>query len=317
MSEGPASILLRCIVGAVTIALTFALHQPGKAAAAGALHKAYHQAVAPSGMDSVRLYAEEMGRGSPLLLVHGLGGSSYTWRHIAPELAQNNRVIALDLKGFGRSDKPFDLAYSPIEHALLVADFIERRGLFGITLVGHSLGGAIALITTLELNRRDPGRIRRLVLMDAPAYPQQFSAMVSFLRMRVLPYVALALTPGPFAVRQALRPGNQKPSPYSEKDFGSYARPLAETGGRHAIIATAREIVPENWQSLVARYPSIRQSTLIIWCRDDPVVPITSGLRLRQDLPNARMRVFDGCEHIPPDEAPGPVIFEMRKFLGR
>ena len=317
MLEGISGSYVRCLAGAVTIILSFVLHQPSRAVAAGIAHAAYHQAVQIPGQPPVKLYAEEMGAGRPILLIHGLGGSSYTWRHVAPELARNHRVVAVDLKGFGRSEKPFDLAYSPIDQALLIADFIARRNLTGLTIVGHSFGGAVALITALELNRRSPGRLRRLVLMDSPAYPQQFSAMVSFLRLPVVPYVALTLMPPELPVRKALAPGNGKPSPYSERDFATYSEPLSEAGARHAIITTAREIVPEGWPRLIARYRTIRQPTLILWCRDDPVVPISSGYRLLRTLPNARIRIVEGCEHIPPDETPTATIKELRDFLVR
>jgi len=301
---------------AAVIVLTFLLHQPGRAAAAGVPPlRVYDETIEAPGLAPVRLHAEEMGQGDPILLVHGLGGSTYTWRHIAPALARDHRVIALDLKGFGRSEKPFDLAYSAIDQALLVAGFVERRGLKGLTLVGHSFGGAVALIATLEINRRSPGRIRRLVLMDAPAFPQAFSTMVRFFRVPVIPYLAMTLMPPEVAVRKAIGLGRLGMRPYTDSDVAHYAEPLGEAGARHAMIATAREIVPERWDRIIARYGTIRQPTLILWCRDDPIVPISSGVRLRQALPAARMRTIEGCEHVPPDESPDTVLFEVRRFL--
>ena len=71
---------------------------------------------------------------SPLLLIHGFGTSTYTWRHIAPELAQTHRVIAVDLKGFGKSDKPFDSRYSVFDQAELLAELIEERRICAISL---------------------------------------------------------------------------------------------------------------------------------------------------------------------------------------
>ncbi|MBE3110073.1 MAG: alpha/beta fold hydrolase, partial [Acidobacteria bacterium] len=96
--------------------------------------------------EPVRLFVEEKGEGKPVLLIHGFGASTFTWRGVAPELAQDNHVIAVDLKGFGQSDKPLDERYAASDQAALLAQLIEARDLRDLTLVGHSYGGGIALL---------------------------------------------------------------------------------------------------------------------------------------------------------------------------
>src|SRR5262249_15605929 len=93
----------------------------------------------------VKLFYEEEGKGPPIPLIHGFRTSPYTWRHIAPVLALTHRVIAVDLKGFGQSDKPFDARYSVFDQAELLAQFIEDHDLRDLTIVGHSFGGGVAL----------------------------------------------------------------------------------------------------------------------------------------------------------------------------
>jgi pimeloyl-ACP methyl ester carboxylesterase len=92
---------------------------------------------------------------------------------VAPELAKSHRVIAVDLKGFGQSDKPFDGRYSVFDQAELLAQLIEDKDLRNLTLVGHSFGGGIALLLALEANQRLAGRISRLVLLDTIAQVEQ------------------------------------------------------------------------------------------------------------------------------------------------
>jgi pimeloyl-ACP methyl ester carboxylesterase len=276
----------------------------------------YTMEVAPAGYPPVRLYAEETGQGPTLLLLHGLGGSGYQFRRIMPELARRHRVITLDLRGFGRSDKPFDTHYSALDQAAHVREFIRRRGLAHITLAGHSFGGGVALALTLDLNRTRPGAISRLILMNAPAFPQPLSLAVSFLRKPVLPYLALNLIPSQITAQLSFSQDLGKFGHITETDVTRYAAPLAETGAVHALVATARHIVPANLPDLVRRYPTIRQPTLLVWCRSDPVVPLVTGISLKRMLPDARLRIIDGCTHVPPEETPGELLAHMQNFLG-
>jgi pimeloyl-ACP methyl ester carboxylesterase len=117
----------------------------------------------------VKLYTVERGEGPPVLLIHGFGTNSFTWRHVAPDLARDHKVIAVDLKGFGRSDKPFDERYAASDQAELLAQLILDRDLHNLTIVGHSFGGGIALLLALEADTRLHGRIAKLVLLDTIA----------------------------------------------------------------------------------------------------------------------------------------------------
>jgi pimeloyl-ACP methyl ester carboxylesterase len=172
-------LLLLCLIG---ILIGSSIPTGAVAAPAGGSTSSYFVDLQPDGQPPVRIHVEETGQGAPVLLLHGLGASTYTWRHVVPRLADRNRVIALDLRGFGRSSKPFDHFYSPTDHAAVVRAFIRARNLSGITLVGHSYGGMLALKLALD-QRLETHRIARLVVMNAPAFPQPFSVGVRFLKV--------------------------------------------------------------------------------------------------------------------------------------
>lgn len=277
--------------------------------------RGYSIAVAPPGYPPVRLYAEETGRGPPLLFLHGLGASGYTLRRITANLAASHRVITLDLRGFGRSDKPFDQYYSALDQAAHVKQFILQRGLAGITLAGHSFGGGVALALTLDLNQSRPGAISRLVLMNAPAFPQPMTHAVGFLRTPIVPYLALTLLPRQITAQMSLTKAMGNFDHITESDVERYAMPFAEAGAAHALITTAQRIVPADLPDIVRRYPSIHQPTLLVWCAKDPVVPLVIGVSLQRMLPNARLRIIDGCTHVPPEEAPDELLLHMQMFL--
>lgn len=289
--------------------------EPARAAGAHPEPQKYTLYLAPPGLPPAKLYAEELGAGPPVVLLHGLGGSGYEWRYMVPALARHHRVIAIDLRGFGRSDKPRDQHYTAVEQGAYIRAFLEQRGLRGVTLVGHSFGGAVAIAVTLDLNRSQPDRIGRLVLMDTPALPQPLSPTVRLLREPVLPLLALSVLPPMVVAQLSLINDDGQFAHLTPRDVSVYAAPFADPGAAHALVTTAQRIVPENFDALVRRYPSIQQPTLLLWCRRDTVVPVSTGVQMARILPKAQLRLIDGCVHTPPEENPGAATAQILSFL--
>jgi pimeloyl-ACP methyl ester carboxylesterase len=264
----------------------------------------------------VRLFYEEEGHGSPVLLIHGFGASTYTWRHIAPELARDHRVIAVDLKGFGQSDKPFDSRYSVFDQADLLAQLIEDHDLRNLTIVGHSFGGGVALVLALSTDPRLKGRISRLVLLDTIAYPQHIPVFFRMLDMPLVSHLGVRMVPPTVQTRIALRIAFLDNSKIEDDEVEAYAAPLRTAAGKHAIIHSARQILPEGLEELSKRYESIALPTLILWCDHDRIVPLDVGLKLRRTLPNSTLRLVEGCGHMPQEEQPAATLSLLQGFLG-
>jgi pimeloyl-ACP methyl ester carboxylesterase len=264
----------------------------------------------------VKLYYREEGSGPPLLLIHGFGASTFTWRHIAPPLAETHRVIAVDLKGFGQSDKPFDSRYSVYDQAELLTELIESKDLRDLTLVGHSFGGGIALLLALEAKERLQGRISRLVLLDSIAYPQNIPVFFKMLDVPVVSQFGIRMVPPAVQTRVALRIAYFDDSKITPEEVEAYAAPLKTAAGKHAIIHSARQIVPEDIETLSERYKTIELPTLIMWCDHDRIVPLEVGLKLRRTLPNSSLRLVEDCGHMPQEEQPEATLALIRDFIG-
>ena len=264
----------------------------------------------------VRLFYEEEGSGAPVLLIHGFGTSTYTWRHVAPELARNHRVIAVDLKGFGQSDKPMDERYSVFDQAELLAQLIEDRDLGNLTVVGHSFGGGVALLLALKTDERLKGRISRLVLLNTIAYPQNMPVFFRMMNMPFFSQVGVRMVPAAVQTRVALRIAFHDDSKIDDSEVDVYAAPLKTPAGKHAIIQSARQIVPEDLDEIAERYKSIALPTLIVWCDHDRIVPLAVGLKLKSALPNATLEVVQGCGHMPQEEQPTRTLELIQDFLG-
>ena len=260
------------------------------------------------GAPPVRLAVTDKGQGSPVVLIHGLGTNSYTWHKIAPALARTNRVITIDLKGFGASEKPLDGPYTVRAQADLVAEVIAHKGLRDITLVGHSYGGGISLMLALDEANAAEKRISRLVLLNSIAYPQDTPLFFDLLQLPVIGDLSVSVIPPEVQIEQALRLAYEEESAVTEAAIARYSAPLETAGGKHAVIETVRNIVPEDVETLARRYPSITLPTLVVWCDKDRVVPLELGKQLADNMPRARLWVVRGCGHAPQEEKPAETL---------
>jgi pimeloyl-ACP methyl ester carboxylesterase len=235
---------------------------------------------------------------------------------VAPELAKSHRVIAVDLKGFGLSDKPFDGRYSVYDQAELLAQLIEDKDLRDLTLVGHSFGGGVALLLALEANRRLDGRITRLVLLDSIAFPQNIPVFFRLLDVPLVSQIGVRMVPPSVQARVALQIAYFDDSKIDPEEIELYAAPLKTAAGKHAIIYSARQIVPEDIAELSERYKTIELPTLILWCDHDRIVPLEVGIKLRRTLPNSTLRLVEECGHMPQEEQPASTLALIRGFIG-
>ncbi|MFP3947222.1 MAG: alpha/beta fold hydrolase [Gemmatimonadota bacterium] len=264
----------------------------------------------------IPLHVEEHGsEGRPLVLVHGFGGHSYTWRFWTPRLAASYRIFLVDLKGHGASPKPDDDRYSPFDQADLLVRTLRTRGLESATLVGHSLGGGIVLAAALQLLETDPGRIHSLILVSAATRPQEIPRYIGWARKPLVGRAFLHLVPPRLLMRWALRSIVYDPSDVTPGQVEAYAEPIRSWNDRRALLKGARQIVPENAGDVVARYGSVDRPTLLLWGREDPVVPAELGRELAQVLPKARLEIVEKCGHLPQEERPRASLNAVLDFL--
>jgi pimeloyl-ACP methyl ester carboxylesterase len=253
------------------------------------------------------------------LLIHGYGASTFSWRTWTPALERRGHVIGIDLLGCGRSAMPEEGPYGPVGQAALVLELLGRLASEGIepgrvTLVGHSLGGGIALLTALELQRAGTPA-GRLVVVAGAAYPQRMPPFVTIARTPRLARLLLAAMPPTLLARQVLRSIVFDPSVVTDGLVDGYARPLARDGAPGALIAAARHIRPPDLAAITERYTTLAAPTLLLWGRHDRVVPPWVGQRLSRALPDARLRVLERCGHLPQDERPAASLAALESFL--
>jgi pimeloyl-ACP methyl ester carboxylesterase len=252
---------------------------------------------------------------STFLLIHGYGASTFTWRFWKPRLAERGHVIAVDLKGFGRAPKPADGRYAPRDQADLLLRLIEARDLRRITLVGHSLGGGIALLTALGLLDAADGRLERMVIVAGAAYDQRLPPFVRLADFPTLSGAAFKALGARRVTRAVLEQIVYDPTGVDDEQVRGYAEPLAADDTVRALLETARLIRPADLEAIVARYRDLDVPSLLLWGRADRVVPLAVGERLARDLPNARLHVLERCGHLPAEELPSESYALLERFL--
>ncbi len=265
--------------------------------------------------DGITLHTEVQGAGPPVLLIHGFGASTYTWRHVMPALAEDFRVVAVDLKGFGQSPKPRDGRYSILDQVDLIEALIDRLDLQDLTLVGHSYGGGVALLTSLRLLAKDPARLSRLVLIGSAAYEEGTPAFIRLLQIPLLGDLAVRLIPEAWQVKHILRKAYYADDKISDEALRAYTAPLEQPGAKHAALHTARAVRELDLDALNRQFPNISVPTFIVWGRQDEIIPLELGQRLAAAIPDSTLRIVENCGHIPHEEQPDETIALTRGFL--
>jgi len=257
------------------------------------------------------------GKGPLLLLVHGMAGSSVTWRYVMPTLAERFTVLAPDLLGQGESDRPRS-GYSVGAHADTLRDLLDALEHKRATVVGQSLGGGVAM----QLADQFPERCERLVLVDSGGLGRE---VTRYLRMLTLPgfeYVfPLFCTPrlrdAGNAIATWLGRAGVRSTPAREEIWRSYAS-LADARSRRAFFRSLRDGIDVGGQAVSALgrlYRASQLPTLIVWGAKDPFIPVSHAIAAHAAIPGSRLEIFEGVGHYPHCEAPERFVEVLIDFI--
>lgn len=234
------------------------------------------------GVGRVRIHYYAGGSGPPVVLVHGLGGRAEDWAPLMPQLVRDHhRVYALDLPGYGRSDWPTNATYSIQEEARAVEAFLDDRHLAQTDLGGWSMGGWVAMRVALD----EPQRIRRLMIFDSagirwaltwnpaifePDTPQKLQTMDNLLMPNGAPHVPAFIAHDIFRF---------------VKKHGWVVRRNMDS------MLTGRDL-------LDGKLGALKMPMLIVWGKQDHLIPVSVGEQIHRDVPQSELAIFDGCGHL-------------------
>ena len=262
-----------------------------------------------------RLSILAAGEGPTVICVHGLGGTKASFMTTVNALADNYRVVAVDLPGFGESDKPIGAPYNAEWFAKTVFSLMDALELDSAHIAGNSMGGRVAI----EAGLMDPGRVDSLTLLS-PALAwlrdRRWAPVVKALRpeLGLMQIAPKQLTEG---IVRRIVPGSQ--DGWAAAGVDEFLRSYFNPRGRAAFYAAARNIyldAPHGEDGFWTRLAELAPRSLFVWGKKDQLVPIAFMKHVERVLPNAR-HVELPCGHVPQIEIPDRVHSEMLRFLSQ
>jgi len=262
-------------------------------------------------IDGQSVYAPRSGRGRPLLLLHGLMASHYSFRRLVPLLEDGFEVIVIDLNGFGLTQRPLRAEHYRLEHqADLIVRVLDRLGIGECDVLGHSYGATVAA----TLARKHATRVGRLVFVSPPG---TFDPLPWYLRLapgRELFYqlTRLLLSDPPRYQRLARRAFHVEGS-FTESDSEVYRSHLLIEGLRSTWYGFFRAMDDAAFPG--SAYEALSHPVLILAGRQDQIVPLAKCEKLVERLIQAQFEVIEDCGHSAPEERPAVVAARVRQFL--
>jgi pimeloyl-ACP methyl ester carboxylesterase len=260
------------------------------------------------------LHCEVRGSGKPLLFLHGFGANIHTWDKLLP-LQRNFKLILVDLKGAGESPKPHDKDYGIQKQADLVYEIICKLDLQDLTIVGNSYGGGVSLLLAIRLCAEKPNRLSSLILLDPGAYKKYLPLHLTILKPPLLGQFILGVLGSKRAAKLVLRQAYYDDKKITQEQVENYARPFDLPGGRYALVQTARQVIPPNMKEIECKYPTISVPTLILWGREDKIMPLIVGKLLHKAIPHSQLDIMCHTGHAPQEERPEATIPRIEAFL--
>lgn len=254
----------------------------------------------------------------PVILLHGFGASLHSWDDFVKFFPENEYTIYLiDLKGFGFSSKPVNSDYSIEENSIIIIRFLEENKLEKVILTGHSYGGGIALLTQIKvMDESKSNLISKLILLNTAAYKSEIPFFVRLQMVPWLSYLSMTLLTRKFIAKCMLKKIFFDRSKINREMIERYAySSYTDSGVKRSFSEAAKQIIPQNYDSLIARYSEINIPVLLIWGENDTFLSTKIARDLHQAIPESQLEIIPSCGHMPHEEWPRKTYDVIKAFV--
>ena len=271
---------------------------------------------APTGtvqVDDLRIAYRERGEGPAVLLLHGWPTSSYLWREVMVPIAEANRVIALDLPGYGASDKPLDRRYDFDLFERAIDGVLDALDVGRTGLVVHDLGGPIGVHWAL----RNPTRVTHLAMLNTLVHPGEPTGLLADLLDTLADPDRYHQLTGPEGLETIMRLGMADPSRLTPEVLAAVVEPFRTPEAQQALAAAGTQLSPDGLAEIGERITELTMPVHLIYGVGDPALPVaTEFARLKAELPQAVVTALDDCGHFLQEEAPDRIGTLLADFFG-
>ena len=269
-------------------------------------------------INGVRIHYVEQGSGDPVLFVHGNPTWSYLWRNIIPRVAETHRAIALDLMGFGKSDKPADADYSFEEHCDVVSGFIESLGLRDLSLVLHDWGGPIGM--TYAIDHKE--NVAKVVLMSTFVAPWKLPLSFLFKLPRLRWLSAFIIQRLNLFLLLVPLLGVANRSNMTREVRRQYRAPFPDYESRRPVRRWPEQLplgpADSTYRALERigeALPSFDRPVLVLKASNDRVLSMGRARWLVETLPDARLEIIEKAGHYAQEDQPEKIALAISRFL--
>ena len=249
---------------------------------------------------------------TPIVLIHGTSSNLHTWDAWASALVPAHRVIRMDLPGFGLTGPAPDGDYTPPRYARFILDVLDNRGVKHVILAGNSLGGGIAWMTAAT----EPGRVAKLILLDAAGYPTAPASVPLGFRIAQNPWLRPILRhilPRSM-VAASLRNVYADPSRVTPGLIDQYYDMTLREGNREAL---GQRMTQGRFDLYADKIAGITQPTLILWGAEDHLIPPANAVRFKADIKGSLLTILPHLGHVPMEEGPAVSLAAVTGFIGQ
>lgn len=263
--------------------------------------------------EGLRLHYLEQGTGPPVLLLHGWPTSSYLWRDLLGPMSEHNRMIALDLPGFGHSDKPLDASYSFRFYDRAIDGFLDALGLDAVGLAVHDLGGPAGLYWASQHHER----VSKLALLNTIVFARPSWAAVAFVAACRIPGIRSWMVT-PAGIARAMKLGVSDSSRLGDDAIRAYQEPFEQKDARRALLKAGTGLHPGGFKEIDGWLRGSSLPIRIVYGEDDRILPdVARTMGKVADMVDSSPEVtaMPGCGHFLQEERPAEIAAELSTFF--
>jgi haloalkane dehalogenase len=263
-------------------------------------------------VNDLTIHHQEAGQGNPVLLIHGFPTSSHLWRNVIPELAKTHRVIAIDLPGYGLSDKPLRVLYTFEFFESILEAFLDALDIHVTDLVVHDLGGPIGLSWAVH----HPRRVKNLILLNTLVYPETSWAVKLALMALRTPGVRDFIV-SPKGIVGAMKLGVVHKERLNREVLTPYTAPFESRPARQALIKAGSGLSIQGLAEIAGKLPSLETPIRLLYGENDRLLPDVAKTmeRVARDRPGTEVTALPGCGHFLQEDEPERVGRLIADFL--